>query len=256
MISWIQQTIAVTLLSIRTIPQRLSSSIVGMVGIAGVVIVLVAVLSIAEGFRTAMADAGSPDRVLVMRSGADSEMTSGLGGPETDIIKQAPGICQAGGRPVASAELFVIVDLNKRSTGTAANVPLRGVEPTVQQVRAGAADRRRPDVHVRHERGDRRPRGRRPVCRRGPRLGVQVRRDDAEDRRHLHEQRLGGRDRDLVRRSRASGRLPPRQLVPVRARPARLARVVRHVQELADEQPAARRAGPPRERVLRGAVER
>ena len=93
-----------------------------------------------------------------MRSGADSEMTSGLGGPEIDIIKQAPGISQDGGRPVASAELFVIIDLNKRSTGTAANVPLRGVEPTRSQVRAGAEDRRGPDVHVRHERGDRRPR--------------------------------------------------------------------------------------------------
>ena len=135
MIRWIQQTVAITLLSVRTIPQRLSSSIVGMIGIAGVVIVLIAVLSIAEGFRIAMADAGSPDRVLIMRSGADSEMTSGLGGPETDIIKQAPGISQAGGRPVASAELFVIVDLNKRATGTSANVPLRGVEPTFQQVR-------------------------------------------------------------------------------------------------------------------------
>jgi putative ABC transport system permease protein len=133
--SWIRQTFAVTALSIRTIPRRLSSSIVGMVGIAGVVIVLIAVLSIAEGFRAAMADAGAPDRVLVMRSGADSEMTSGLGGPETDIIKQAPGLLQDAGKPVASAELYVIVDLNKRSTGTAANVPLRGVEPTVQQVR-------------------------------------------------------------------------------------------------------------------------
>ena len=111
MTRWIGQTVAVTLLSIRTIPQRLSSSIVGMVGIAGVVIVLIAVLSIGEGFRIAMADAGAPDRVLVMRSGADSEMTSGLGGPETDIIKQAPGISQSSGKAVASAELFVVVGL-------------------------------------------------------------------------------------------------------------------------------------------------
>ena len=135
MLRWIQQTVAVTFLSIRTIPQRLSSSIVGMIGIAGVVIVLIAVLSIGEGFRMAMADAGAPDRVLVMRSGADSEMTSGLGGPETDIIKQAPGMSQVDGKPVASAELFVIIDLNKRSTGTSANVPLRGVDSIVQSVR-------------------------------------------------------------------------------------------------------------------------
>ena len=63
-----------------------------MVGIAGVVIVFVAVLSIGEGFRAAMADAGAPDRAVVMRSGADSEMVSGLAGADTDVIKQAPGL--------------------------------------------------------------------------------------------------------------------------------------------------------------------
>jgi len=38
-------------------------------------------------------------------------------------------------RPVASAELYVIVDLNKRTTGTPANVPLRGIEPAALLVR-------------------------------------------------------------------------------------------------------------------------
>lgn len=132
---WLTQTIAVTLLSIRTVPQRLGSSIVAMVGIAGVVIVFVAVLSIAEGFRAAMTVAGSPSRVLIMRSGADSEMTSGIGGDSADTIKQAPGLLRDANRPLASAELYVIVDLNKRSTGTPANVPLRGVEPAALQVR-------------------------------------------------------------------------------------------------------------------------
>ena len=135
MLRWIAQTIAVTSLSIRTIPQRLGSSVVAIVGIAGVVITFIAVLSIAEGFRAAMTTAGSPNRALIMRSGADSEMTSGLGGANTDVIKQAPGILRDGNRPVASAELFVIVDLNKRSTGTPANVPLRGIEPAALQVR-------------------------------------------------------------------------------------------------------------------------
>jgi putative ABC transport system permease protein len=135
MFRWITQTIAVTMLSIRTIPQRFGSSAVALIGIAGVVIVFVAVLSIGEGFRIAMSDAGSPDRVMVMRKGATSEMTSGLGGPDTDIIKQAPGIKLEDNKPVASAELYVIIDRNKRTTGTPANIPLRGVEPAVLQVR-------------------------------------------------------------------------------------------------------------------------
>jgi putative ABC transport system permease protein len=131
----LRQIAAVTLLNLRTIPQRLGSSAVAVLGIAGVVVVLVAVLSIAEGFFAAMHSAGSPTRALIMRSGSDSEMTSGLGGPETDIIKQAPGIARDGQRAVASAELFVIIDLPKKSTGTTANVPLRGIEPAALQVR-------------------------------------------------------------------------------------------------------------------------
>ena len=131
----LRQIAAVTLLNLRTIPQRLGSSAVAVLGIAGVVVVLVAVLSIAEGFFAAMHSAGSPTRALIMRSGSDSEMTSGLGGPETDIIKQAPGIARDGQRAVASAELFVIIDLPKKSTGTDANVPLRGIEPAALQVR-------------------------------------------------------------------------------------------------------------------------
>lgn len=135
----LRQVVAITLLNLRTVPQRLGSSAVAIVGIAGVVVVLVAVLSIAEGFRAAMQDAGSPSRAIVMRSGADAEMTSGLSGPETDIIKQAPGILREGQTVAASAELFVIIDLPKVSTGTSANVPMRGIEPAALQVRDGAS---------------------------------------------------------------------------------------------------------------------
>jgi putative ABC transport system permease protein len=130
-----KQILAVTLLNLRTVPQRLGSSAVAIVGIAGVVVVLVAVLSIAEGFQAVMQGTGSPDRALIMRSGADSEMTSGLGGPEVDIIKQAPGIVRDGQALQASGELFVIIDLPKRSTGTDANVPMRGIEPVATTVR-------------------------------------------------------------------------------------------------------------------------
>jgi putative ABC transport system permease protein len=70
-----------------------------------------------------------------MRSGADSEMTSGLGGPDVDIIKQAPGLRRDGPAALASAELFVIIDLLKQSTRTAANVPMRGIEPSALRVR-------------------------------------------------------------------------------------------------------------------------
>ena len=133
---WLRQTLAVTLLNLRTVPGRLGSSAVAIVGIAGVVVVFVSVLSIAAGFTAAMQQSGSPDRALVMRTGADSEMTSGLGGPDVDLIKQAPGIAREGQMPLASGELYVIIDLPKKSTPeSGSNVPMRGIEPLGMQVR-------------------------------------------------------------------------------------------------------------------------
>ena len=134
--NFLKQTIAVTLLNLRTIPQRLGSSGVAIIGIAGVVIVLVSVLSIAQGFNAAMSQSGSDVRALVMRSGADSEMTSGLAPAEVDIIKQAPGLRRDGQTAVASAELYVIIDIPKIGTNSPANVPVRGVQPAAAAVRS------------------------------------------------------------------------------------------------------------------------
>jgi putative ABC transport system permease protein len=131
----LSQILAITLVNIRSIPQRLGSSAVAIVGIAGVVVVFVSVLSIAQGFRAAMTTAGDPRTAIVLRAGTDSEMSSGLSREQTQIIKDAPGLARNADGPVASAELFVIVNHPKRSTGTDANVPLRGVEPGAFDVR-------------------------------------------------------------------------------------------------------------------------
>ena len=136
--SFLTQIVSVASLSIRTIGQRLGSSAVAIVGIAGVVIVFVAVLSIAEGFQAAMKSAGQPDRALIMRGGASDEMSSGLDGDDVEVMKQAPGIRRDGNTPLASSELYVIVDLPKRSTMTPANVPMRGIVPVTMQVRYDA----------------------------------------------------------------------------------------------------------------------
>ena len=139
MFHWIRQTLTVTALNIRTIPQRLGSSGVAIVGIAGVVIVLVSVLSIATGFTAAMRQSGLPSRALILRSGANSEMVSGLAATEVDVIKSAPGLRRDGQTALASAELYVIIELPKLSTDTAANVPMRGVDRTAMAVRSEAS---------------------------------------------------------------------------------------------------------------------
>lgn len=134
-INWITQVFAVTGFSLQTIVNRKGSSAATMIGIAGVVAVLVGVLSIAQGFRRAMTVSGATDTAIVMRSGADSEMMSGLTREETRIIADAPGIARTAAGAASSAELFVIINLPKRSTGTDANVPLRGVEQAAFEVR-------------------------------------------------------------------------------------------------------------------------
>ncbi|MEM7050584.1 MAG: ABC transporter permease [Acidobacteriota bacterium] len=136
MFSWISQVVAVTTFSLRSLPQRVGSSLVTIVGVGGVVMVLVGVLSIASGFQATLARTGDDSNVLVMRSGATSEMVSGLSLESVQIIVDQPAVRRDGdGRPIASGELFVVVDQPKRSTGTGANVPLRGVEPAAFAVR-------------------------------------------------------------------------------------------------------------------------
>lgn len=133
--NWLSQIMAVTTVNLRTVTARLGSSSVAVIGVAGVVIVFVAVLSIAEGFRATMATTGSPDTVIVMRGGTDTEMNSILSLEETRIISDAPSVRRAAQGALTSAELFVIVDTPKKSTGTEANVPLRGVQPAAFAVR-------------------------------------------------------------------------------------------------------------------------
>lgn len=133
-IRWLREVAAVTLTAIRTIPERRGASLATIAGIAGVVAVLIAVLSIGEGFRKTLLRAGSPGNAIVMRAGSNSEMMSVLVGDSVEIIAQAPGIAR-GETPLASAELFVVVDVPKRTTGTDANVPLRGIQPAAFAVR-------------------------------------------------------------------------------------------------------------------------
>lgn len=133
--NWLSQIVSVTLFGLRTIPERKGSAFTAAVGIAGVVAVLVGVLSIAEGFRAAMTVKGADDVAIVLRSSADNEMTSGLSRDEARLVSDAPGVARTGDGPMSSAELFVMINLPKRSTGTDANVPFRGVEKAAMAVR-------------------------------------------------------------------------------------------------------------------------
>lgn len=133
--SALAQLLAVTAIHLRSLPQRLGSSAAAAIGVAGVVATMVAVLAIAEGFEAALSGSGARDTAIVLRSGSDTEMSSLLTLEDARVIADGPGVRHSPAGPLTSAELFVVVDVPKRSTGTAANVPLRGVEPAALQIR-------------------------------------------------------------------------------------------------------------------------
>lgn len=127
MINWLRQVGSVTYFNLCTIPQRKGAAAAAGVGIGGVVAVLAGVLSIAEGFRAAMTIQGPDDVAIVLRKGTDNEMTSVLNRDEVRLIVDAPGVARTNDGPLASSELFVMINLPKRSTNSDANVPMRGV---------------------------------------------------------------------------------------------------------------------------------
>ncbi|GAB3001123.1 membrane protein [Arenimonas maotaiensis] len=120
----------IVLMNLRSIPQRLGASLVIVIGIAGVVGVLVAMLSMSTGLNKTLTATGDPDRAIVLRGGANGELASFLERASVTQIKQDPAIARgADGLPVASAELIVITEVPRKGERSGANVSLRGVEP-------------------------------------------------------------------------------------------------------------------------------
>lgn len=135
LVSRLAQIASVTAMNLRSLPERTGPSIVAIVGIAGVVAVLTGILSIREGFRAVLDLSGRDDVAIVLRGGSTAEMSSGLTQEETRLIADAPGVVLEDGEPIASAELYVIVDVPLVTTGTPANVPMRGVGPYAPDLR-------------------------------------------------------------------------------------------------------------------------
>ncbi len=131
----LNQVIAVTWLNILHLPHRMATSAVAIVGVAAVVLVFAAVMSMAKGFERTMTLAGSEDTAIIIRAGSTSELASGIGNDQVQIIETAPGVLREGDSPVVSAELYVLVDVPLRSADTDANAPFRGVGPGVFAVR-------------------------------------------------------------------------------------------------------------------------
>ena len=121
--------------NVRSVKARWTSSIVAVLGIAGTVGVFVAMLSLARGFRATLVASGSADNAIAMRAGATSEMMSGIKLEDVKILQDAPGVAHMGDVPQVTSEVVVVAPFPLRSTGTDANVQVRGVSANVLGVR-------------------------------------------------------------------------------------------------------------------------
>jgi putative ABC transport system permease protein len=120
----------------RSIRARWTSTIVAIVGIAGTVGVFVAMLSLARGFRATMVSSGSLGNALVMRAGSSSEMMGGITLESIKVLQDKPGVARdSSGAALLTQDVVGVVALPLISTGTDANVQVRGVSPNVLQIR-------------------------------------------------------------------------------------------------------------------------
>lgn len=131
------QIFAITGINIKSIPERWATSLVIVIGLAGVVAVFTALLAMANGFSSTLRATGRQDAVIMMRGGSDAELNSGLDREQTDLLKQMPGIrLGADGKPQSSAEMMVIAELiRKDDTKNGANITVRGVDPAAFALR-------------------------------------------------------------------------------------------------------------------------
>ena len=126
----------ITLMNLRSIPDRLAASLVIVIGIAGVVGVLVALLSMSAGLGQTLGSTGEPDQVVISRGGSQGEISSGISIAGMTLIKQDPAIARgADGLPLASGELVAITEVPRPGQDSGANVSLRGLEPVGFELR-------------------------------------------------------------------------------------------------------------------------
>lgn len=120
----------------RSIRARWTSTVVAVLGIAGTVGVFVAMLSLARGFRATLVASGSPDDALVMRAGSTSEMMGGITLDSVRTVEDKPGVAHdSSGQPLVTQEVVGVIPVPLISTGTDANVQIRGVSPNVLEIR-------------------------------------------------------------------------------------------------------------------------
>jgi len=123
--------------NVNSVRERWPSAVVAVLGIAGTVAVFVAMLAMARGFQATLVSSGSPENAIVRRAGATSEMDSSVTVEHVRILEVAPGVARPAAGSLVSPEVVVVASFPLRTTGTDANVQVRGMSPRALEVRPG-----------------------------------------------------------------------------------------------------------------------
>ena len=122
--------------NVRNVLQRPVSTLTTAIGIGLTVAILIGALALAAGFKASLVSTGSPDNALVLRKGADSEISSGISREDAAILKSHPSVALGpDGHPLVSAELVLVVNKPRLGQGGSSNLTVRGVDLAAVPVR-------------------------------------------------------------------------------------------------------------------------
>jgi putative ABC transport system permease protein len=116
--------------NIRNLVVRRTTTVMTALGVGLTVAVLLSVLALVEGLKTAFAASGDPLNILVMRKGSTAELSSNFTRAMYQDLKFKPGIARdAKGEPMASLEMVTILNLASVDAPDGMNITLRGLPP-------------------------------------------------------------------------------------------------------------------------------
>jgi len=124
--------------NLRNLVVRKTSTAMTALGIALTVAVLLALLALVNGLRDAFRSTGNPLQVLVLRKGANAELTSGIPRAAFQDMKFKAGVARASnGDPMVSPEGIVLINVPSVDNPEGSNITVRGITPIGIQMREG-----------------------------------------------------------------------------------------------------------------------
>jgi putative ABC transport system permease protein len=122
--------------NVGNLTARRVSTLMTVIGIGVVIAVMLSMMALYNGVEKATVSSGSPDVLMVLRDGAEAELTSWVSKDKFNTLKALPGVAKdSKGQPLLSPELVIVFKLPKKDDPKGSNVTIRGVTPAAFELR-------------------------------------------------------------------------------------------------------------------------